>query len=178
MNLKLQFCHLDVEDLKVLEESEKMSKASDLLSAGGCSHLFKLFLSNFREQNSTKLDENTEAERAAKIKEVQKEIQVQNITNVTTSYEISEIVFFTTEPRSFSWKQSKFSWCPIWDKELMPLKFQAMSEFQDAKAEAAELEKKAKRWAETGKLRVSCKAKKLMAYQKDNTIIQIVCMLI
>ena len=60
----------------------------------------------------------------------------------------------------------------------MPLKFQAMSEFQDAKAEAAELEKKAKRWAETGKLRVSCKAKKLMVYQKDNTIIQIVCMLV
>lgn len=60
----------------------------------------------------------------------------------------------------------------------MPLKFQAMSEFQDAKAEAAELEKKAKRWAKTVKLRVSCKAKKLMAYQKDNTIIQIVCMLV
>ena len=52
-----------------------MSKARD----SGC-YLFNLF------QNKTRrLDENTEAERAAKIKEVQKEIQVQN---VATSYEL------------------------------------------------------------------------------------------
>ena len=127
MNLKLQFCHLDVEDLKVLEESEKMSKASDLLFSrmlSGCYHLFKLFLHKTR-----RLDENTEAERAVKIKEVQKEIQVQN---VTTSYEISEIVFFTTEPRSSVESKASFhgvqfetkNWCHLnfkrWVSSRMP----------------------------------------------------------
>jgi len=56
-------------------------------------------------ENKTRRLENTEAERAAKIKEVQKEIQVQNIT---TSYEISEIVFFTTEPRSSVGSKASF----------------------------------------------------------------------
>ena len=64
MNLKLQFCHLDVcwfehfEDLKVLEESEKMSKASDLLS--GYIRLGYLIFSNFF---CTKLDDSTRTPR-------------------------------------------------------------------------------------------------------------------
>ena len=70
MNLKLQFCHLDVcwfehvEDLKVLEESEKMSKASDLLFSRRLLSFFIIF-SNFSafEFQRTKLDDSTRTPR-------------------------------------------------------------------------------------------------------------------
>lgn len=113
MNLKLQFCNLDVswfaifwvlEDLKVLEESEKMSKASC------CSRLLSFSPFEFQTTRTHKTVTNFEfLHRRQNVQQRSRRCRRRFRCRTSQLW------------KKFSWKQSKFSKYPIWDeRKLMP----------------------------------------------------------